>query len=109
MDNSWHPLIPTANNPLSMAVHHMDQESIPEPMEVASRQDFVAFVDSLRVDLAANPAEWESPDLASFLEALAAYARDVPGYLRNVSSRIDPERPSWELFALVLAGARVYE
>ena len=58
---------------------------------------------------AADPGGWENSDLDSFLEALAAYARAVPGYVRNAGSAVDPERPSWQLFALVLAGARAYE
>lgn len=87
----------------------MERERLPDPEAVASRADFAAFVDRLRADLAADPGGWENPDLDSFLEALAAYARDVPGYISNAGSAIDAERPSWQLFALVLSGARVYE
>jgi hypothetical protein len=87
----------------------MEREGVPNPDAITSRGDFAAFVDRLQADLAADPDGWENPDLGSFLEALAAYARDVPGYLRNVASQIDAEQPSWQLFALMLAGARVYE
>jgi hypothetical protein len=87
----------------------MERERFPEPEVVASRADFAAFVDRLRADLAADPDGWENPDLDSFLEALAAYTRDVPGYIRNAGTAIDAERASWQVFALVLSGARVYE
>ena len=87
----------------------MEHGGFPDPEMVASREDFAAFVDRLRADLAVCPDEWENPTLERFLEALSAYARDVPRYIRNVGSVIDPERPSWQLFALTFAGARVYE
>jgi hypothetical protein len=82
---------------------------IPDPEDVRSRSQFSDFVASLLQDLHDNRHEWENPTLERFLEATAAYAGSVPGYLKNVRSRIDPEKPSWELFALILAGACVYE
>jgi len=85
------------------------KDGISHPEMVASREDFVAFVERLRADLVLHPDEWENPTLAGFLEALSAYAQNVPGYTRNTKSSIDPEQPSWQLFALILAGARVYE
>ncbi|WP_152049232.1 DUF7660 family protein [Tautonia marina] len=87
----------------------MAQDEFPDPESVASRLALAQFVDRLHANLQAAPSDWENPTLEQFLEALAAYLRDVPGYLKNARSPLDPERPSWELFALVLAGARVYE
>jgi hypothetical protein len=82
---------------------------IHDPQEVRSRDQFSEFAASLSRDLHDNFDEWENPTLERFLEAMAAYALDAPGSLKNSGSQIDPERPSWELFALILAGARVYE
>jgi hypothetical protein len=84
-------------------------DDLRDPLAVASRSDLSGFVDELRANLAAAAYEWENPTLDRFLEAFAAYTRDVPGSLHNVRSDVDPERPSWQLFALVLAGARIYE
>lgn len=80
-----------------------------DPEDVTSREQFSDFVASLLRDLHDNSREWENPTLELFLEAAAGYALDVPGALKNARSRIDPEKPSWELFALILAGARIYE
>ena len=76
---------------------------------VNSRLDFARFVDAFRADLNSAPDDWENTTLEDFLEALSAYARDVPGFIRNTQAPVDPESPSWNLFALILRGARVYE
>jgi hypothetical protein len=80
-----------------------------EPEGVASRESFAAYVRGLSAELAARPAYWENVSLGDFLRALAAYADDVPGYLANSGSPVDAEQPSWQLFAVLLTGARVYE
>lgn len=85
------------------------RDDFPLPESVQTRAALADFVQQLHSDLLARPDDWENPTLASFLEAMAAYLQDVPGYLRNVDLPIDAERPSWQLFALVLAGARCYE
>jgi hypothetical protein len=80
-----------------------------DPLLVRSRSDLAAFVWRLLADLKAHPERWENDTLESFLEALAAYLRDLPGWCRNVEPSIDPEQPQWRLFAVALAGAQVYE
>lgn len=80
-----------------------------EPESVSSRLSLARLVHRLHVDLVDDPDGWENPTLESFLGALAAYLEDVPASLKNTGSAIDPEAPSWQLFAFVLTGARVYE
>jgi hypothetical protein len=80
-----------------------------KPESVTCRLALADLVEGMRSDHRSNPDGWENPTLKSFLGALAAYVEDVPGYLKNVGSTIDPEAPSWQLFALVLAGARAFE
>ncbi|MGV3723463.1 MAG: DUF7660 family protein [Actinomycetota bacterium] len=80
-----------------------------DPSLVKSREALADHVNQLARELREHPETWENRSLEGFLEALSAYLRDVPGYLRNVRSPLDPEAPSWELFALVLCGASVYE
>lgn len=87
----------------------MNHDRLPAPEAVKTREEFAGFVDAMRADLAVHPDDWENPTLDRFLEAFSAYVRDAPGYLRNVQSPLDPEMPRWELFALMLAGARSYE
>ena len=41
-------------------------------MDYKRKTNFADFVDALIEDLALNPDEWENPDLACFLSAMAA-------------------------------------
>lgn len=75
---------------------------------ITSRDDFVAFVDSLRQDLAVHPDEWQNPTLASFLEGLSAWVRDMDGYYENHRLPV-PTTPSWKNLAEMLLAAKCYE
>ena len=85
------------------------ENPLPDPASISDRNSFCAFTEALAQDLRRNRASWENADLGRFLEALAAYLRDVDGYYANHGIAADPERPTWRLFADVLLGARVYE
>jgi hypothetical protein len=79
------------------------------PESAQSRADLVEHIRSLLDDLDANEAEWENSALGDFLEALAAWLTDCESAATLNEKRIDPDRPSWELFACALSAARVYE
>ena len=79
------------------------------PEEVTTREQFASFIEALRTDLLENEREWENPTMERFLGALASYVQDVPGYIKNTKSAVHPEAPSWQLFAMVFCGARIYE
>jgi hypothetical protein len=75
---------------------------------VQTREDFAAFVAELKADLDANRAGWTNDDLASYLDAMAAWVRDMEGYYENAGERLS-ELPPWRVLADVLMAARVYE
>lgn len=50
---------------------------------VRTRSDLAAFVHALRADLRASEDDWENPTLDRYLEALAAWIHDMPGYFKN--------------------------
>lgn len=75
---------------------------------VQSRQDLAAFVLELRENLLADDTEWENPPLERFLEALAAWCTDMPGYFHNLG-RPQPQQPDWNLVAQMLLAASIYE
>lgn len=75
---------------------------------VRSREELVAFIQSLRIELEESPGRWANKDLPGFLEALAAWVDDMPGYYENRGEPI-PDSPSWAVVACMLAAARVYE
>jgi hypothetical protein len=75
---------------------------------VQSREDLVAFIAALRTDLETGDEIWENSDLPRFLEALEAWAMDLPGYFENRGEPV-PEEPSWSLVAMLLVAAKHYE
>lgn len=78
------------------------------PDHVGSREDLAAFVRSLHRSLAEDGSSWESADLASFLEALAAWIDDANGWYSNAGREL-PANGDWGFFARALGAAAVYE
>lgn len=79
-----------------------------EPASVASREELVAFINALRDEYRADPAQWENNGLDGFLDALAAWVNDSPGYWANAGEP-EPSRPDWAWIALALRAATGYE
>jgi hypothetical protein len=76
-----------------------------EPHEVTDHQSLSVFVAGLRSE---GTESWENETLDRYLEALAAWLADSPGYFANRGEAV-PEEPSWMLIANMLAAARTYE
>ncbi|WP_330441756.1 DUF7660 family protein [Flavobacterium sp. C4GT6] len=77
--------------------------------QITSRKDFVEFLKLLHKYYASKPEDWENNTLESFLEALSAYADDIPKYYKNTKQDRSPETADWQVFADMLKGAIVYE
>lgn len=75
---------------------------------ISTRDELVAFIRRLRTDFGATGEDWENADLPRYLEALEAWANDLPGYFGNRGEPI-PEEPSWSLIAQLLLAAKYYE
>jgi hypothetical protein len=75
---------------------------------VRSREDLAAFISALRHDLESSEPGWENPTLDRYLEALAAWIADSPGYFKNRGEPI-PTEPTWGLVAQMLYAAHLYE
>ena len=75
---------------------------------IQNRDDFIAFVRELLCTLKDQPSTWEHQNIASYLEALAAWTEDMDGYFQN-KNEATPEQPTWKLLGEMLAAARVYE
>ncbi|GAA3970300.1 DUF7660 family protein [Hymenobacter antarcticus] len=90
----------------------MDSKPEPDALEtsaISSRQDFVVFLQQLRSDYLKNGKDFENQNLGDFLEALSAYAADIPGYYNNMSMAVNADTASWRVFADMLRGATIYE
>ena len=82
--------------------------SDPQPARGMTRLELADVIGQLRDSLAREPGSWENSDLDTFLDALAAWTRDMDGWFKNRGEPL-PDVPSWELFAHMLLAARTYE
>ncbi|MFJ4321890.1 hypothetical protein ACIP3A_02060 [Streptomyces tricolor] len=78
------------------------------PHHVDSREDLAAFVRALHRSHTVEGHTWTNADLASFLEALAAWIGDADGWYRNAGRDL-PANGDWSFFALALRAATIYE
>jgi hypothetical protein len=82
-------------------------------IQPTSRHTFIEFLNLLTEDYKNNQSHWENDNLGSFLEAMSRYAQDIDGYYINMAKdlgkNIDPDIPSWQVFADILRGSIVYE
>lgn len=78
-------------------------------LQVTDRQTFIKFLHALQQDFLNEPESWENKTLPDFLEALSAYAEDIQGYYDNMQPGIDADIPSWQTFADIIRGAKIYE
>jgi len=82
---------------------------IDQALGVTSRTALAEFVDRLRHEIVAHPEGFENVTLENYLEALAAYLRDLLGFVRNNRWPGTADEATWQLIAAVIAGAAVYE
>jgi hypothetical protein len=76
---------------------------------VDSRASFIDFLALLQKEFLGNPTQWENKTLADFLDAMRNYAEDIQGYYDNTSQSVDANEASWQVFADIMRGARMYE
>lgn len=78
----------------------------PDPNEVDSLEDFVAFVRRLSED---GGESWENPTAARYLEALAEWVESSFVSSGVPMHGIPRPEPSWSAFAMMLIAATQYE
>jgi len=76
---------------------------------VASREDFVKFVEYLNHDYHQRNGDWGNKTLEQFLSGLSGFANDMIGYYKNIGEVVDVERITWRMAAEMLLAATVYE
>jgi len=76
---------------------------------VRTRADFVKFVGQFVLYSTSHPEEWSNSTLTDFLSGLRGFADEMDGYYRNTEEGLNPDLPSWRLFADMLLAARIYE
>ncbi|MDO9382357.1 MAG: RdgB/HAM1 family non-canonical purine NTP pyrophosphatase [Hyphomicrobiaceae bacterium] len=68
---------------------------------ISSKAELVTFVENLRADLIAKPAEWENASLDRYLNALHSWIADT--------TALDGDEPKWRSLAKALLAAKSYE
>ncbi len=81
---------------------------VDEIVHIKTHEDLSKFVEMLRQEYMANPDGWVNSDLASFLEAMAAWISDSDGYYHNLGQPI-PEAETWRTLARILYASKMYE
>jgi hypothetical protein len=76
---------------------------------VTDRQSFITFLEAFHQDYINNVQDWENKTPDSFLEALTRYAADIQGYYNNTNKNINADKASWQVFADILQGTKIYE
>ncbi len=80
-----------------------------ENFDPKNKKEFVKFMDLLIKDYERNYGVWQNLTIEDFLYAIQNYAEDIAGYYKNTNQKINPNEPSWKVFADILKGARIYE
>jgi hypothetical protein len=83
-------------------------ENIEKFKEVKTKKEFVLFVYALSQNYKKCPESWHNDNIATFLEALAAWVDEMEGYYLNQGLSV-PESPDWEMIANMFLAAKIYE
>ena len=78
-------------------------------IKVTDRQSFIEFIELLHEDYRKNLKSWQNKNLDSFLDAIGRYANDIQGYYDNTNKKVNADDPSWQVFADILKGSKIYE
>ncbi|XVN16198.1 hypothetical protein QZH46_10705 [Pseudomonas corrugata] len=76
---------------------------------VATRENFIEFVECLVQDYSRHHAEWQNTSLSEFLSGLSGFANDMSGYYKNMGEVVDVDKITWRIAAEMLLAATVYE
>jgi hypothetical protein len=76
--------------------------------KIKSKEGLADFVAALRLDLEANPEEWENPTLERFLSAMEDWIRSIDQWSKN-TGQPPVEVPSWRTLADILYASKMCE
>lgn len=87
-----------------------DQRDIEDVVAgIETKKDFEHFLRMLVQEFRQGGEDWENNSLERYLESLHGFAMDVAGYYRNMQIDVNPDEPSWRVFADMLLAATIYE
>lgn len=92
-----------------MSELNSDENLVDKGESIQTKAEFVEFLKLLLSNYRTYGNKWENDSLDRYLEAMSAWVDDSEGYYDNLGIGVDPNQPSWRVFADILLAARVYE
>lgn len=74
-----------------------------------TKEEFIQFIDNLKMDFIENKEQWENKTIEDYLEAISRYTEDIQGYYLTTNQNIDLEKVNWKVFSDILKGSSIYE
>ena len=71
---------------------------------VNSKEEFIKLASSI----AKESYNWNYDSPQEYIEAMANWLEDCDGFYNNMNIKMDPQKPSWQIFADALQAATVY-
>lgn len=75
---------------------------------IKNRADFIKFAENLAKYLEDHSGERSDPNIASYLQSIAAWTSDMDGYYQNHGEE-PPTEPTWRTVGEILLAALFYE
>lgn len=76
--------------------------------EVNSKEDFMSFLNILRLDRQEKGDEWENTEITSYLEGICSWVDDMEGYFANMHIEM-PRDIDWRFIAMLFYVGKIYE
>jgi hypothetical protein len=83
----------------------------PDPDQVASLSDFIAFLETLSEHFAREHEgdDWQNWNVGDYLESIAAWLRTEKPLMGAEIEEIEADRPTWRGVAMLFEAGRIYE
>ncbi|MCT9006616.1 DUF7660 family protein [Streptomyces sp. NPDC054766] len=82
---------------------------IPSAENVKSYKDLAAYIHLLVERIDDGSIRVENPQTVDYLGAAGSWVSSLRGYYLNSAGTPVPEQPDWELIAVILSAALIYE
>lgn len=75
---------------------------------IATRGDFLQFMDNLIKDNKYNEKEWENKEICSYLESISSWVESMEGFYLNMGQE-KPADIDWQFIATLFYVGKIYE
>ena len=75
---------------------------------INSKEDFMIFLNELRIDKEQKSEEWENNEIISYLEGVCSWVDDMEGYFDNMHIEM-PKNINWRFIAMLFYAGKICE